>query len=43
MTNTLQSTTHNINTALGISMEFFFPKDLPNQGSGQGNGSGPTI
>ena len=43
MTNTLQSSTHYINTAFGISIETYFPTDSPNQGSGQGNGTGPTI
>ena len=43
MTNTLQYATHDINTAFGISIEKYFPTDPPNQGSGQGNGAGPTI
>ena len=43
MMNTLQSATHDINTAFGISIEKYFTTKPPNQGSGQGNGAGPTI
>ena len=43
MTNTIQSTTHDINTAFGISIEKYFPTDPPNQDSGQRNGAGPNI
>ena len=43
MMNTLQSATHDINTAFGISIEKYFTTKPPNQGSGQENGAGPTI
>ena len=43
MTNTLQSATHDIATAFGISIDKYFPTTPPHHGSGQGNGSGPTI
>ena len=43
MTNTLQSATHDIATAFGISIDKYFPTTPPHQGSGQGNGAGPTI
>ena len=43
MTNTLQSTTHDIATAFGISIDKYFPTIPPRQGNGQGNGVGPTI
>ena len=43
MTNTLQSATHDIATAFGIYINKYFPTTPPHQGSGQGNGAGPTI
>ena len=39
MTNTLQSATHDIATAFGISIDKYFPTTPPHQGSGQGNGA----
>ena len=43
MTNTLQSATHDINTAFGLSTEKYFPRKSPLQGSGQGNSTDSTI
>lgn len=43
MTNNLQSVTHDIAVSFGISIETYFLTNPPHQGSGQGNGSGPTI
>ena len=43
MTNTLQSATHNIKTAYGESNQQYTSTWPPLQGSGQGNGAGPTI
>ena len=43
MINTLQSATHDVATAFGISINKDFLTTQPHQGSGQGNVSGPTI
>ena len=43
MTNNLQSVTHDIAVSFSISIEKYFLTTPPHQGSGQGNGSGPTI
>ena len=43
MTNTLQSSIHNIATTFSISIDKYFPTTPPHQGSGQGNGTGSTI
>ena len=43
MTKTLQSARHDITTAFGISTDNHFTTTQPHQGSGQGNGAGPTI
>ena len=43
MTNNLQSVKHDIAVSFGISIEKYFLTTFPHQGSGQGNGSGPTI
>ena len=43
MTNTLKSAPDNIATYFGIFIDKYFPTTPPHQGSGQGNGLGPTI
>ena len=43
MTNTLQYATHDIPTAFGTSIDKYFPANPTHQGSGPGNGAGPTI
>ena len=43
MTNTLKSTTHDINTAFELSGESYFESVPPLQGSDQHNGIEPTI
>ena len=42
-TNTLQSATYDIATVFGIFIDKYFPTTPPHQGSGHGNGVGPTI
>ena len=43
MTKTLQSATHDIATAFGISIDNHFTTTPPHQGSEQGDRAGPTI
>ena len=43
MTDILQSVTHDIVTTFNISINKYFPTTPPHQGSGHGNGVGPTI
>ena len=43
MTNTLYSATHDIATALGISVDWYIPTTPPHQRSRHGNREGPTI